>query len=252
MAKILRRHGWKPQKPDHRDHKVKKVSLFRRLITMPSSIDLRSVDGPIEDQGQIGSCTAHSLAGALQFLEKKLGKEITPVSRLFIYYNERDIEGTVGQDAGAEIRDGIKELNTKGICPEPLWPYVESKFKVKPPISAYKKAVSAEITSYKAIATLTEMKSVLASGYPFVFGISVYESFEGPEAAKTGIIPMPSKSEKCVGGHAVCAVGYSDIDKWIIVRNSWGTNWGSKGYFYLPYAYISNPDLASDFWVIYK
>ena len=94
------------------------------------------------------------------------------------------------------------------------------------------------------------MRSCLSDGCPFIFGFSVYESFESDAVAATGIVPMPGKTETCLGGHAVMAVGYDDSKQWIIVRNSWGPDWGDKGYFYLPYAYITNNNLADDFWTI--
>ena len=100
------------------------------------------------------------------------------------------------------------------------------------------------------IRTLTEMKTCLAEGFPFVFGFAVYESFEAPEVAKTGVVVMPGKNEDLLGGHAVLAVGYDDTTQRILVKNSWGTKWGMRGYFTMPYAYVSNRELADDFWVI--
>ena len=244
-------YSWNRQIPDFRDFKFE-GSTFLEKFFLPSSVDLRSVDGPIEDQGQLGSCTANALAGALQFLEKQSGKAVTLLSRLFIYYNERVIEGTVSIDSGSEIRDGIKTLNKQGVCTEKMWPYTISKFKTKPSTAAYKEALTDEITIYKALSTITDMKTALSQGLPFVFGFTVYSSFESTSVTKTGIVPMPKKNESVLGGHAVTAVGYDDSKQWFIVRNSWGTAWGDKGYFYLPYAYISNPNLASDFWVITK
>ena len=132
-------YSWNRQIPDFRDFKFE-GSTFLEKFFLPSSVDLRSVDGPIEDQGQLGSCTANALAGALQFLEKQSGKAVTLLSRLFIYYNERVIEGTVSIDSGSEIRDGIKTLNKQGDCTEKMWPYTISKFKTKPSTAAYKEA----------------------------------------------------------------------------------------------------------------
>jgi C1A family cysteine protease len=95
-----------------------------------------------------------------------------------------------------------------------------------------------------------QLKGCLASGYPFVFGFTVYESFESQQVAQTGHAPMPAPTEASIGGHAVIAVGYDDSQNWFIVRNSWGVGWGMKGYFTLPYAYLIDPNLASDFWII--
>ena len=249
--KIKRKYGWKRQKQDERDFKAGKPSFLRKL-TLPTIVDLRPKDGPIENQGSLGSCTGHALAGALQFLELKNGDPVDPYSRLFIYFNERLEEGTTDEDAGADIRDGIKTLAKYGVCSETYWPYIEDKFKDRPPLLAYQKAKPVEISEYKSLSTLMQIKSVLASGYPVVFGIIVYDSFESEEVAKNGIVPMPGKDDGCIGGHAVTMVGYDDNKKCVIVRNSWGTDWGDKGYFYLPYDYVKNTDLSSDFWVIYK
>ena len=195
---------------------------------------------PVEDQGNLGSCTANALAGALECLERKDKVSFIDLSRLFIYYNERVIEQSVSSDSGAMIRDGIKSLKKTGVCSEKKWPYVISKFAVKPNSACYKEALNHQITSYQRILTLDQMKSCLADGFPFVFGFTVYESFESPQVAKTGIVNMPKKNESVLGGHAVLAVGYNDKDKRFIVRNSWGTSWGMKGYFTMPYDYLAD------------
>jgi C1A family cysteine protease len=222
------------------------------LGVVPDKIDLRSQCPPVYDQGQLGSCTANAIAGAIQFdrLKQKLTPDFTP-SRLFIYYNERVIEHTVASDSGAQIRDGIKSVGAQGDCPETEWPYVITKFKVKPSASCYADALKYKAISYQRVTqTLSQLKGCLASGYPFVFGFTVYESFESPQVAKSGHAPLPKSSEQVVGGHAVVAVGYDDTKQWFIVRNSWGSEWGLKGYFTLPYAYLTDENLASDFWTI--
>jgi C1A family cysteine protease len=172
-------------------------------------------------------------------------------SRLFIYYNERVIEHTVDQDAGAMIRDGIKSVSKDGAPHETLWPYVITKFKDKPSAAAYKDAKKHTAVLYERLTqSLDQLKACLAAGYPFVFGFSVYESFESDAVAKTGKVPMPKPKEKQLGGHAVLAVGYDDALKRFIVRNSWGTAWGLKGYFTMPYDYATDGNLADDFWTI--
>jgi len=172
-------------------------------------------------------------------------------SRLFIYYNERVIEGTEDQDAGAMIRDGIKSIAKQGVCPELEWPYLIRKFRTKPETKCYRDALDNQaLTYYRVTQTINQMKGCLAAGYPFVFGFSVYESFESSAVARTGKAPMPKPRETLLGGHAVMAVGYSDAQKRFTVRNSWGTKWGMKGYFTLPYDYLLSSDLASDFWTI--
>jgi len=248
---IIRQYhkGWQPDVPDQRDHEYAKVA--KPPAALPPAVDLRPKDSPVEDQGQLGSCTANALAGALQFLEKKDNvPSFTDASRLFIYYNERAVEGTVASDSGAQIRDGIKTLAKQGVCPETEWPYDITKFADQPPSTCYSDAKKHLILSYARLTTLQDMKGCLANGNPFVFGFTVYESFESAQVAQTGIAPMPAAGEKVLGGHAVMCVGYSDADKRFIVRNSWGPGWGMKGYFTLPYDYVTNGKLADDFWTI--
>jgi C1A family cysteine protease len=245
-----RAYGWRPDIPDYRDHLYGAVHRIARKL--PPKVDLRSYCSPIEDQGTLGSCTGNALAGALEYLERKnpQPKPFVDLSRLFIYYNERVLENSVATDSGAAIRDGIKTLAKQGVCSEKSWPYVISKFAVKPKASCYKEALDHQITEYQRLSTLDEMRDCLARGFPFVFGFSVYESFETQKVAKTGIMPMPSKGERMVGGHAVCGVGYDDAKKTLIVRNSWGKNWGMEGYFAMPYQYLTNSNLSDDFWTI--
>ena len=248
--KILKRkYTWNPDLPDHRDVNYDTTNLTSAAI-LPSSIDLRKNCPVVYDQGSLGSCTANALAGAIQILETIDKIAPTMMSRLFIYYNERVIEGTVNQDAGAQLRDGIKALASYGVCSETDWPYNIGKFKTKPTSQSFIDGLAHTITSYQRLNTLLDMRTCLAAGYPFVFGFTVYQSFETDIVAKTGIVPMPSKNERALGGHAVLAVGYDDKTKMILVRNSWGPNWGLSGYFYLPYDYISNINLATDFWTI--
>ena len=227
--------------------------------TLPGKVDLRPTCSPVFDQGKIGSCTGNALAGALEFLElselKAGGSEVFTkgkflhFSRLFIYFNERDLEGTPDQDSGAQLRDGIKTLNHFGACRESLWKYSPSLVFSKPSAQAYADAKGHAITSYLRLQTLAEMKQCLADGFPFVFGFTVYESFETPDVARTGVMPLPAAGERVLGGHAVMAVGYDDSSKRLIVRNSWGPKWGESGYFTMPYAYIEKK-LAQDFWTV--
>ena len=201
--------------------------------------------------GELGSCTANAIAAAMEFerIKQKL-PDFVP-SRLFIYYNERAMEGTVLFDSGAQIRDGIKSVAKQGAVAESEWPYNISRFAVKPPIKCYTDALKDLVTQYSSITQISsQLKGCLASGYPFVFGFSVYESFESDAVAQTGHVPMPRSNEQLLGGHAVMAVGYDDTNQWFIVRNSWGTGWGMRGYFTLPYAYLLDLNLSSDFWTI--
>lgn len=244
---IQHQFGWKKQNPDFRDKQY-----FRSLLTisLPFIIDLRPNCPFVLDQGKLGSCTANAIANAFLF-EKMKQKDIALFlpSRLFIYYNERALEGTLKSDSGAEIRDGIKTLIKQGVCPEPEWPYKICKFKSKPSKKCYSNALKNQLEKYLSIPqTIFDLKNCLADGYPFIFGFTVYESFESDQVAKTGLMPMPSKNESILGGHAVWAVGYDDIKRVFIIMNSWGAEWGDKGYFYMPYEFITNTNLASDFW----
>ena len=243
--KNLKSYGWIPDRPDHRDYLY---SAIAPKVKLPTRIDLRGEDSPIENQGRLGSCTANALAGHLQFLEKITGQSYKDLSRLFIYYNERALEGTISFDSGAMIRDGIKGLAKFGVCPESSWPYDITQFTRKPSAACYKEGLKRRIVSYQRLETLNEMLNCLAEGFPFVFGFTVYESFESLKVAKTGLVPMPKKSERALGGHAVMAVGYDQKQKRFIVRNSWSAQWGQAGYFTMPYAYFES--LASDFWTI--
>ncbi len=248
--KGMNRFGWLPDLPDHRDYLYSAVRPIPP--TLPAQVDLRPFCSKVEDQGSLGSCTANALAGALEFLEIKDKVKYTNLSRLFIYYNERVIEHSVRSDSGAQIRDGIKTLAKQGVCTEKTWPYVISKFTNKPGAACYKEASNHQIVSYRRILTLDEMRTCLAEGFPFVFGFTVYESFESQQVAKTGIVDMPRNGERVVGGHAVVAVGYDDAEKRFLVRNSWGPKWGMKGYFTMPYHYVSDRNLSDDFWTIRK
>jgi C1A family cysteine protease len=241
----IQKYGWVPDLPDQRDFLYAAPAPFQQNI--PTSIDLSGKCPPVYNQGQLGSCTANAIGAAIEFEQKK---KFVP-SRLFIYYNERVIEGTVASDAGAQIRDGIKSVATQGAPAEKVWPYDIAKFSVTPPPIAYTDAKLDMVTLYqRLVQDLNTMKGCLASGHPFVFGFTVYSSFESAAVAKSGIVPMPASGEKSIGGHAVMAVGYDDASRQFKVRNSWGPGWGLKGYFKIPYSYLTETNLASDFWTI--
>lgn len=250
MPRKIQRYGWKPDLPDHRDHRYAAPAPV--LSDLPPSVDLSPHCPPVYNQETIGSCTAHALAAGFEFDQIKEGLTKTWVpARLFIYYNEREIEGAVNEDSGAQLRDGIKCIVDQGACDESLWPYDVTKFAVKPPPEVYAAAKQNVVSSYsRVLQILSQMKGCLAAGYPFVFGFTVYEAFEGPEVAATGILNMPLPTEQCLGGHAVICVGYDDATQRFLVRNSWGPGWGQKGYFTIPYTYLLDADLACDFWTI--
>lgn len=239
-------YGWKPQLPDQRDLAFEPVHVPNAL---PPRVDLRSLCPPVVDQGQLGSCTANAIAAAHEFAQMKQGETAFPPSRLFIYYNERAMEGTVKSDAGAVIRDGFKSISKQGVCDENLCKYIISKFTRKPTVAAYKAALKHKAVQYLAVTpTPDQLKGCIADGFPFVFGISVYASFEN--VGSDGMVPMPAAHEQMLGGHAIACVGYDDAKRVFFVRNSWGSSWGDAGYCYIPYDYLTNADLASDFWTV--
>jgi len=241
------KYGWIPDVPDQRD-KYYCITDSERVL--PTKVDLSSYGPAIEDQGALGSCTAQALTSAMEFLLNKDKKNFYHLSRLFLYYNERVIEGSVNYDAGAMIRDGIKTMAKDGVCTEAIWPYVIGKFKTKPTAYAYSDAKNHQILTYARLTTLLDFRDCLAKGFPVVFGFSVYESFESPQVEKTGVVPIPKRRERLLGGHAVMAVGYNDSTQRLLVRNSWGPQWGNKGYFTLPYVFIEDQNLSDDFWTI--
>jgi len=231
---------------DEKDFLLASVLNIHAAVKLPKMVDLRSSCPPIFDQGQLGSCTANAGVAARIMLDK------LPVnlSRLFQYYNERVIEKDVSADGGAQMRDIGKAMAAYGICLETLCPYDIAAFENKPTPQAYKEALSYKVKTYYSVPDLNGIKQILAlKQQPVLIGIDVYTSFESALVAKTGIIPLPKKTESKLGGHAICAVGYDDTKKWLICRNSWGETWGDKGYFYLPYTYLSK-GFAYDFWCL--
>jgi len=242
---MIQRHlGWLPDKEDPRDFKYQAPKAFFRRL--PKTGDISSSLPAIYQQGFLGSCVGNAVAAqvATSHIVFKLPDPVP--SRLFIYYNARFMEGTVREDAGCQIRNAIKSVNKQGVCPESLWQYDITKFATRPPQSCYDAALKDKVVSYHRVFGLTSMKACITEGFPFSIGVRVYENF--PMDTITGIIPMPLGEE--IGGHAMLVVGYSDIAKMFLVRNSWGVEWGIKGYGVIPYNYISNPLLASDFWTI--
>jgi C1A family cysteine protease len=240
----ISKYHWVPDKVDTRDYKY--------TLTNRSSnrVDLRPHCTSVENQGKLGSCTGQAIAGAIELLNKRKKKQ-TDISRLFIYYYERMIMGTINYDSGAYIRDGIKATNKYGAPLEKLWPYNIARFKTSPVNEAIKDAVKRKVTLYQRVENFNGCIDALSNGYPVIIGFHVYSSFESKTVAKTGYMPYPNKrKEKLIGGHAVLLVGYDKANEYFIVRNSWGTNWGDKGYFYMPFSVIKDTSMSGDFWII--
>mmetsp|Transcript_7146 Transcript_7146/g.20211 ORF Transcript_7146/g.20211 Transcript_7146/m.20211 type:complete len:289 (-) Transcript_7146:53-919(-) len=249
-VRTTRKMGWQRDLPDFRDRVL--AMPEHQKSNLPRHVDLRpSEHFHIYDQGELGSCTANAIGAAFHYALVKEGITDFAPSRLFIYYNERAMEGNVDEDAGAYIRDGIMSLAKLGVCSEEAWPYHEKAFKKQPSSDAYSAASLNRATEYARVeSNLEALRTCINEGFPFAFGFVVMASFQMPDVAKTGWMSMPQIYDKVMGGHAVLAVGYDDVSKCFMVRNSWGEEWGDKGYFYMPYAYITNPGLAEDFWAI--
>lgn len=241
--------GWKPDLPDHRDLKV--AMPAKAVATLPDKVDLRETGNlpSVYAQLSIGSCVGNACAGAFAYVQKKeSGADFDP-SRLFIYYGARDLENSTADDAGAQIRDGAKCCAQTGVASETDWPYDIAKFADKPPTKAYTDAGNYQVLKYASVSqNADQMKAVIAAGYPIVVGFTVYDSFESDPVTNSGVVPLPRRGEKVLGGHAVCVVGYDTPNDVWIVRNSWSSSWGMQGYFTMPTAYLTNSNLSSDFW----
>ncbi|MGA2435078.1 MAG: C1 family peptidase [Bryobacteraceae bacterium] len=244
-----------PSTPDFRDYKFKDKLPLQDGVVLPTSFDLSKNMPPIVDQGNLGSCTANAGVACLEYLMIKDKKPLNILSRLFLYYFERVLDGDVSQDSGSSISNCMATILKYGVCLETLWPYNINKFAKKPGSNCVKEALTFLGLQYVSIdnTDINQIKQCIAiNQFPIDIGISVYDSFESEQVAKTGIVPMPNPSENLLGGHSVVLVGFDDATKMFKVRNSWGNNWGIGGYFLIPYAYLTNTDLATDFKALVK
>ena len=280
MDNLKGRHGmgWIPDYPDFRDYtekteEVKSVLSSRgldRTRSLPPSVDLREWCSPIEDQGMLGSCTAHAGVGIIEYYERKSFRRHIDASRLFLYKATRNLMKIKG-DTGAYLRTTIGAMVLFGVPPEGYWQYNddEKEFDKEPPAFCYAFAQNYQTVRYfrhdppgtKAEEILRKVKTYLSKGHPTMFGFTVYNSID--QAEKTGRIPFPSSKERIEGGHAVAAIGYDDKMKIknsygktettgaLLIRNSWAKGWGEEGYGWLPYEYVLK-GLAEDFWTILK
>lgn len=232
-------------------------------------VDLRDRCPPVYQQGKLGSCSANAIGFAYEFDElPPEGEEKFVPSRLFIYYNERDMEGSIPEDTGAQLIDGIKSIVHTGVCRESMWPYATDKFNdeppiwaTSPPIECYEEAMkNRALEAHPLKQTAADLKGCLVKGFPFVFGFAVFESLETDEVTASGKVPMPvgwdpsnmetyGITEKCVGGHAVACVGFDDEKQAFLVRNSWGEDWGIGGYCWFPYEYMLSEVLCDEFFM---
>ena len=247
MADTTRKFLWKAQPPDFRDYQFKGSTWARRMLVRwgwYGSADLRSGMPPVFEQGSLGSCTAQAITAAVIFASKCQ----TLLSRLFLYFNERAAIGTTSYDSGAIIRDGLKSVVKQGSVPETSWPYAVEALTTQPPSSLYAVALKDLVVRYATVPqNLVSLRCAILEGYPVVFGISAFSSFFSDPG---GNIPLPQPGEQLLGGHAILLVGFDNATKRFIFRNSWGEGWGQAGYGTIPYDYVTNPGLASDFWVV--
>lgn len=244
-----RGYGWKPQHPDARDLRVGElpVSYTGTYVDLTSQFP-----DPPYDQGQLGSCVANGTAAAVDFARLKQGlTPLSPPARLYIYWYGRQLEGTISQDSGLEVRDGFKVIATHGAPAESDYPYNISKFTAKPSAKADADAKLDEAVRYLAVSK-AQVYDVIASGYPVVIGFDVPEDFEGDQIAQTGIMPLTSWAGKAIGGHCVVVVSTPKLINGtpsVRVRNSWGTGWGDNGHFWMPTAFLQS-EACTDFWMV--
>ncbi len=286
MENKRRGMGWIPDYPDIRDYTFESKELLSKKeikalvtptglqkaesTTLPSSVDLRRWCSPVEDQGGIGSCTAHAGVGMVEYYEKRaFGKHID-ASRLFLYKATRNLAELQG-DSGAFIRSTMGALVLFGVPPEKYWPYTDEipDFDKEPSAFCYSFAENYKSIKYfrhdpartSEEAVLESVKKSLTASIPVMFGFTVYSSMD--QANSTGKIPFPCKNERVLGGHAVVAVGYDDKIEIrnadcdvatigaLLIRNSWGKDWGEGGYGWLPYEFVHR-EVTMDFWSMLK
>lgn len=256
-----RKLGWKPDSCDDRDYcfnprRYRSINYPEDMDLLPIKVDFREIYTlpPIQDQGNLGSCTAHAVAFLFQLDEITQNINFFDPSRLFIYYNTRVLEGTTNYDSGAEIRTTIKSINKFGACNEISWLYDFKKFIMKPPQHCYDEAkIYTSLLYRKVEQNILSLKNALLDGNAIAFGFMVSESLN--DITDDGIMPIPNDS--LIGGHAVVIVGYDDekimkdgTKGSFIIRNSWGIGWGEQGYFYMPYNFVIDKKYCLDFWVI--
>lgn len=249
MSEQNRILNWKKGPEDSRD--FKSVRRLTAPVELPESFELDK-QIPIFDQGNIGSCTSNSACSCFRYEVAQLAGnfDFNP-SRLFQYYNTRKLQGWEGEDSGGYIRDAFKALNKWGLAKEALWPYKDTLDALikEPSANVYEDGLNAVAVKYAAVLQNERaIKETLLSGAAVSFGFNVYQSFFGSWANSTGLMPIPKKTEVLQGGHAVTIIGWKP--GYFLIQNSWGTNWGIAGKFWMPNSFLLNSNEADDFWCI--
>ena len=254
----LRHHwgGWNPQRPDQRDREF--LPTVGRLDVAQTEFALNVDKIPVLDQGQQGSCTGHGGAGVVMYDQQAQGEKVVVPARAMIYYDARIPEGTTDQDSGAQVRDAVGGVAKYGVVPDSEFPYSDQVYDKAPSKQEYADATKQEALVYEAV-SYPNVNKAIASGFPVVFGFTVYESFESAEVAKTGVVPIPAPGEQVLGGHCTWIWGFNSAHtksgnskippRTKACRNSWSKGWGDNGDFYLPQAYFDSGS-CSDFWII--
>lgn len=247
-----RLNGWRRDCPDHRDLTTSRIGSWARALRVPSMVDLSTGRmARVEDQGELGSCGATAGTSAVEYLAMKQHRAVLELSRLFLYYATRVwVEGVPpAEDSGVQIRDVMKALARYGVCREDLLPYDASRFAATPDEAITAAALQHRITSYRRCRTLNAIRVSIAQGWPVVGGFSCPESIESLSTTETGVVEYPRPDERIIGGHAVLFVGFDDHSRTLKFENSWGPQWGIRGYGFLSYDYVAS-GLADDFWSI--
>jgi len=250
QAVFNRKFGWIRDEPDSRD------LMFATYVgaKIYNPVDLRPGCPVIHDQGSLGACSAFGAISLVEYARKKQGfKDLWQPSPLFTYYVTRELQNTTQVDSGASVRYALKSVVKKGVTPEYTWPYIIEKFTEKPPVNVYSQAIQHQALSYRRLRdnSLDEMQACLEQGYPFIFGLQIYDSFV--YCKKDGIIPIPKADKEFLhGGHCMMCVGWKFIKnkRYFIIQNSWSDKWGDKGYCYIPFEYMTMSRFAADFWMI--
>ena len=234
----------RPQATDNADYIYQPVGTYLRPV-----VDLRTWASPVDDQYDLGSCTANAVVNAYELMVNQQRPELSAeLSRLFVYYNVRQLDGTVEQDSGAYVRDGLKAVKTYGICTEALWPYRIDQFTVRPTEECYRDAESRKIVNYQKIKSVGDILDALNNNRPVVFGITIFDPFLDLNSANAIVVePLTNKELQDQGGHAMCMVGYDLAKELFLAKNSYGDQWGNRGYCWIPFDYMR--EYGYDMWV---